>query len=239
MNSGPVTITIDGPAGVGKTTLARGLARRLEIAYLDTGAMYRAAAWMLGPPAAEMQEDELACRLDSMRFALKGSGPDSRLLLGDRAIEDQVRTEEVGLLASSIAALKVVRDYMKKSQQKMGRETSLVAEGRDMGTVVFPDASCKFFLQADPGIRAARRCKQLQEMGREADEKQILEQMRLRDAQDRDRAIAPLVPAPDALRIDTGSLTPEEILDQMAAIFADKEVRGQKSEVRGQRLNRL
>jgi len=239
LSTGPVTITIDGPAGVGKTTLARGLSRRLQIAYLDTGAMYRAAAWMLGPSAAEMQEEELAKRLDGMRFTLKGAGPDSCLLLEDRVIGDQVRTEEVGMLASSIAALKVVREYMKKSQQKMGRETSLVAEGRDMGTVVFPDASCKFFLQADAGVRAARRCRQLQEMGREADEEQIMEQMRRRDTQDSKRAIAPLVPAPDAVSIDTGSLTPEEILDRMAAIFADKEVRSQKSEVRGQRLNRL
>ncbi len=227
MSSGPVTITIDGPAGVGKTTLARGLARRLEIAYLDTGAMYRAAAWMLGPSAAEMQEDELACSLDSMRFTLRGAGPDSRLLLEDRVIGDQVRTEEVGLLASSIAALKVVREYMKESQQKIGLETSLVAEGRDMGTVVFPGAAYKFFLQADPGIRAARRCKQLQEMGREADEKQILEQMRRRDAQDSQRAIAPLVPAPDAVRIDTGSLTPDEILEQMTALVKIQDIPGQ------------
>ncbi|WP_291319941.1 (d)CMP kinase [Desulfonatronospira sp.] len=230
MSTAPVIITIDGPAGVGKTTLAKGLARRLQIAYLDTGAMYRAAAWMLGPSGAEMQEDELASRLASMRFTLKGAGPESCLLLEDRVIGDQVRTEEVGLLASSIAALGLVREYMKKSQQKIGREISLVAEGRDMGTVVFPGAPYKFFLQADPVIRAARRCRQLQELGQDADEKRILEQMRRRDSQDSQRAIAPLVPASDAVSIDTGSLTPEEILDRMEAIFADKEVRSQRSE---------
>ncbi|WP_291322120.1 (d)CMP kinase [Desulfonatronospira sp.] len=218
MNSKPVTITIDGPAGVGKTTLATGLARILKTAYLDTGAMYRAAAWVLGPQAVDIPEKEIARRLENMRFALRGIGPESCLILDGSIIGEQVRTEEVGLLASSIAALHVVREYMKRAQQHIGSQTSLVAEGRDMGTVVFPNAAYKFFLLADPGIRAARRCRQLQEMGLDADEKQILEQMQRRDAQDQGRAIAPLTPAPDAVHIDTGSHTPQEILEKMAAM---------------------
>ncbi len=220
MNSRHTIITIDGPAGAGKTTLARALAEQLNMAYLDTGAMYRAAAWMLGPAALQLQENELGARLNSMRFRLEGPGKNSRLLLDDKMIGDQVRTEETGLLASTLARLAVVRTFMKKAQQQMGRETSLVAEGRDMGSVVFPEADYKFYLLADPVIRADRRYRQLKEMGCEMDTRHILEQMRLRDEQDQNRTIAPLRPANDAVHIDTGGLTPEQVLKKMTAIIS-------------------
>ena len=214
-------ITIDGPAGVGKTTLAKALSQSLKIAYLDTGAMFRAAAWIIGPDVLSVHEDELDFRLKVMHFRIQGTGPGSCLMLEGQPISDQVRTEEIGMLASRLAELRVVREFMKKSQQQIGKEISLVAEGRDMGSVVFPDADYKFYLQADPEIRAARRYGQFRELGLKADKDKILKQIQKRDAQDENRAIAPLKPAHDAVRIDTGKHDPKEILERMLQIIGN------------------
>ncbi len=219
-----IIITLDGPGGVGKTTLAQGLAEKLGIPYLDTGAMFRAAAWMLGQSALDMEEQALRSSLLPLRFELKGSGKNSYLLLQGEVIGDQVRTEEMGFLASSLAKTEAVRNTLKEAQRLLGRDTSLVAEGRDMGSVVFPEAGCKFYLQASPEIRAERRYKQLKEMGRDADMQNLLEQIQQRDFQDQNRELAPLRPAPDAVHLDTGHLTPEEILDRMVAMVKSMEV---------------
>jgi len=202
----PTIVTLDGPAGVGKTTLAKRVAKALGVAYLDTGAMFRGAALVLGQSAKDLPEDELEMRLTQFRFSLAGSGPDSTVCLNGRELGDEIRTEAVGMLASNLAVLPKVRTALKKAQQAMGKHQSLVAEGRDMGTVVFPDAGHKFFLDAAPEVRADRRLKQLKEMGQEADYDAILQGIRERDAQDRGRAVAPLVPAEDARVIDTGGL---------------------------------
>ncbi len=214
-------ITIDGPAGVGKTTLAKALAQSLKIAYLDTGAMFRAAAWILGPDVLSLRESELALRLKDLHFRIQGTGAGCCLMLEGQPISDQVRTEETGMLASRLAGLQVVREFMKKSQQQMGKEISLVAEGRDMGSVVFLDADYKFYFQADPKIRAARRYAQLRELGLKPDKEKILMQIRQRDAQDENRAIAPLKPAADAVHIDTGGHDPKEILERMLQIIGN------------------
>lgn len=202
----PLIVTLDGPAGVGKTTLAKRVADALGLAYLDTGAMFRATALALGDGAKDLPEPELEKRLATLRFTLSGAGSASVLALNGTAIGDEIRTERVGMMASNVAVLPTVRTFLKHAQQEVGHATSLVVEGRDMGTVVFPEAAHKIFLDAAPEIRAERRCKQLAALGKPADLAETTEQIRARDHQDRGRAIAPLRPAEDAAIIDTGPL---------------------------------
>lgn len=215
MHNPPMIITIDGPAGVGKTTVARQAAAALKIAYLDTGAMFRAVGWMLGPREDERDPGRIAALLAGICFSLEGSGWDSCLILNGKGLGPEIRTEEVGMWASNVGKLEIVRNFLKKEQQKIGAFTSLVAEGRDMGSVVFPDAPCKFFLDASAEIRAGRRQTQLESMGIQSDYSTILDQIKKRDDQDRNRAIAPLKPAPDAFIIDTGSLSPDDVLKKI------------------------
>lgn len=211
--STPRIVTLDGPAGVGKTTLAKRTADALGVAYLDTGAMFRTTAMTLGDGAHELPEDELDAKLADIAFTLSGTGADSTLSVNDTPIGDEIRTEEVAMLASKIATVPAVRAFLKAAQQAVGATTSLVAEGRDMGTVVFPEASCKIFLDAAPEIRAQRRVLQLEEMGKTADLATITQQIKARDDQDRNRAVAPLKPADDAHIIDTGPLTIDGVFD--------------------------
>ena len=211
------TVTLDGPAGVGKTTLARRTARSLGVAYLDTGAMFRATAWRLGVDSWEWSEDRLAEALESLGFTLEGEGEDSRLLLNGAPLTEAIRTETVGMWASNLATLPVVRTFQKKAQQAIGAEVSLVAEGRDMGTVVFPGARYKFFLDATPRERGRRRFEQLRSMGQEADLETIVQAIEERDRQDRGRKTAPLRPADDAVVIDTTELSIEKVFDRIMA----------------------
>ena len=210
-----LVITLDGPGGVGKTTLAKRLAQHLGIAYLDTGAMFRATALKLGPGAWDRSEHELGKKLENLAFTLAGTGQDSRLYVNNTPVGDEIRTETVAMWASNIATLPVVRTFQKKAQRAIGAGTSLVCEGRDMGTVVFPDAKYKFFLEASPEIRAERRYKQLLEMGQKADLKEITAKLKARDRQDTNRAEAPLKPAKDALVIDTGGLSIDQVFDRI------------------------
>jgi cytidylate kinase len=204
-------VTLDGPAGVGKTTLARRVAKAVGVAYLDTGAMFRSVAWELGDGSWEWEEEELRTRLQELTFDLKGQGEDSTLLLNGNPLDTAIRSEKAGLWASNVATLGVVREFLKSAQQAIGHDVSLVAEGRDMGTVVFPRATDKFFLDASIEERARRRYLQLQGQGEEADLDEIALQIRIRDAQDRNRPIAPLCAADDAVTVDTTGIGVEEV----------------------------
>ncbi|MEF2232120.1 MAG: (d)CMP kinase [Pseudodesulfovibrio sp.] len=208
-------VTIDGPAGVGKSTMAKRLARALGIPYLDTGAMFRAVARKLGEGAWLWDEARLDAALSGFDFALSGIGGDSVLALNGTPIGDEIRTEQVGMWASNVATLPVVRACLKRAQQDLGARFSLVAEGRDMGTVVFPAARHKFFLDGSVEERARRRHRQLLELGKPADEAGLREQIARRDHQDRNRAEAPLKAADDAVRIDTTALTPDEVFEAL------------------------
>ena len=205
-------VTLDGPAGVGKTTLARRVAEGLGISYLDTGAMFRCMALKLGAGAETLPEEELRSRCTKWAFTLSGLGQQSTLFCNGEAVRGEVRTEAVGMLAARIATVPVVREILRATQRGIGEQSPLVAEGRDMGTVVFPDARFKFFLDADPEVRAMRRLHDLESRGQSADLTTLTEQIRQRDALDRNRAVAPLRPARDALIVDTSQLDIEGVL---------------------------
>lgn len=214
-------IAIDGPAGSGKTSLAHALAAKLGWPCLDTGAMFRFVALKLGPQALDMG-DLLLSRLRTLSFSLLGSGENSLLACNGAVAGPDLRREDIGKLASRLAAIPIVRESMRDSQQQLGRQGPLVAEGRDMGTVVFPHAPLKIFLDAKPATRALRRMRQLAESGVQADlatlEKDIIE----RDERDSKRAVAPLKPAPDAIVVDTDNLNADEVLAKILALACQK-----------------
>lgn len=205
-------VTLDGPAGVGKTTLAKSVADSLRIPYLDTGAMFRCLALRLGPEASQWPDETLRERCARWAFSLSGSGSGTTLLCNGVAVRDEVRTEEVGMLAAGLAAVPAVREALKEAQRAMGAARPLVAEGRDMGTVVFPTARFKFFLDAAPEVRALRRMRDLRDRGEQPDLTQLTDQIRKRDSMDRNRAVAPLRPAEDAVVVDTSRMDVQGVL---------------------------
>jgi CMP/dCMP kinase len=206
-------ITIDGPAGSGKSTVSRLLAARLGYLYLDTGAMYRAVALQAKRNSVDLEDREKIgglCRDLDLHFkTLDGA---TRLFLGAEDISAAIRSPEMDLLASAISAIKEVREAMTLLQRKMAGQGGVVAEGRDMGTVVFPDAEWKFFVDADPEVRAGRRYRERLERGEAVSREGVEKELRKRDDQDMTRALAPLVPAEDAILLDTTDLTVEEVV---------------------------
>ncbi|MBI9112029.1 (d)CMP kinase [Maridesulfovibrio ferrireducens] len=213
----PFIITIDGPAGVGKSTLAKRLADHFEIAYLDTGAMFRATAWKLGEGSWDWDSSKIETALKSFLFTLSGSGSNSVLSLNGTALTNDIRTETVGMWASNVAKIPAVRAFQKIAQREIGNTTSLIAEGRDMGSVIFPQAPCKFFLDADLEERARRRFSQLEEMGKPANLTELVEQIGARDDQDRNRKEAPLKAADDAIIVDTTKLDIDGVFKKLVA----------------------
>lgn len=210
-------ITLDGPAGVGKSTLAKRLAENFSVAYLDTGAMFRATAWKLGEGSWDWPAEKIAEALKEFSFTLSGEGQESVLHLNGVPLTNEIRTEQVGMWASNVAKIPEVRNFQKTAQREIGNTTSLVAEGRDMGTVIFPQAGFKFFLDAALEERARRRMLQLEEMGKEADFDLLVKQIRERDEQDRNRPVAPLKPAEDAVIVDTTKLDIDGVFELLVS----------------------
>lgn len=210
-------ITLDGPAGVGKSSLAQKVAEAFHLPYLDSGAMFRIIAHTLGKDGLEMNEGQLKSELEAFHFSVIGAGANSQMCNDEKPGGPEIRNEEVAKLASQYATLPVVREYLRNAQRRLGEKISLVCEGRDMGTDVFPHAICKFFLDATPEERARRRSRQLEEMGQTADYSTILDQIISRDAQDRNRKESPLRPARDAILIDTSDRNLEQVLEILLA----------------------
>jgi cytidylate kinase len=221
-----MVVTIDGPAGAGKTSVSKLLAQRLGYRYIDTGALYRGIALAaLEAGIASDNDKALAqlCRSLCLDFIKSPDG--LRLMLNGRDITDLIRKPQITMMASAVSARPVVRDYLLEIQRTMGAGKSVVLEGRDMGTVVFPDADMKFFLDADPKLRAKRRFVELKANDRHSIRLQDVEKdMQLRDKNDRSRAVAPLKPAKDAIRIDSTQLTIEQVVATMLGHITAKTV---------------
>lgn len=204
-------ITLDGPAGVGKTTLARLIAQDLGIPYMDTGAMFRFLALKLGEAGLNLPDEDLSVKARQWHFNLSGAGATTQLLANGAIIGPEIRTEQVSRLASAYGKSPAIREALLEAQRQLGEKSALAAEGRDLGTVVFPQAANKFFLDARPEVRAMRRWKELAAKGGTESLESIEQAIRERDWQDRHRQIAPLKPAQDAIIIDTSDLTIQQV----------------------------
>ena len=213
---GVPVITIDGPGGSGKGTLAGMLAARLGWHLLDSGALYRLLAFAAQNHGADLTNEEiltsLAAHLDVQFIPAVGDG-EQRIILEGEDVSRSIRTETVGAGASRVAALPTVRQALLARQKAFCETPGLVADGRDMGTVVFPDAPLKIFLTASPEIRAERRYRQLLEKGETANLAGLLDEINARDERDMNRSIAPLRPAEDAILIDSSHMSIENVLE--------------------------
>jgi CMP/dCMP kinase len=205
-------VTIDGPAGAGKSSAAKALARRLGFEFLDTGAMYRAVTLVaLHAGIDRRDQNALAGLLAGLHLEL----PTGQVLLNNEDVTKAIRTGEVTAASGEIADSPVVRRQLVQWQREIATGRDMVCEGRDQGTVVFPDAACKFFLVADPLERARRRQREMATRGEFLDLEEVLRSQEIRDRRDAARDLAPMVPAADAIRLDTTHYSPDQVVDLM------------------------
>ena len=216
------SVAIDGPAGAGKSTLARRLAQRLGFLYVDTGAIYRTVG--LYTLRNRLAPEEVVPMLEKLDIRMEyDSGGVQRMRLNGEDVSEAIRVHEVSQRASQVAALPEVRAVLLDFQRRQAREHSVVMDGRDIGTVVLPDADVKIFLTASPEVRAKRRLLELEQRGQPAQYEQILQDIQDRDRQDRNRAAAPLRQAEDAVLLDTSGLDLEQSLTQMLEIVSGRQ----------------
>lgn len=216
-------VAIDGPSGAGKSTLAKRLAKELGFIYLDTGAMYRALALKVLRRGVDLADDvTLAQLVGSTEIDLREDHGALKVLLDGMDVAAYIRTPEVSQMASKVSALQIVRARMLDLQRDMGRRGNVVAEGRDIGTVVFPEADVKIFLEASARERARRRCAELQAAGQRVDLDETLREIEERDKRDTERDLAPLRRADDALMIDSSSVGADEVAARVLAYIKMK-----------------
>ena len=211
-------IAIDGPAGVGKSTVAKLLAARLGCLYLDTGALYRAIAWKVLHEQVEPADHAgVAGLLDATSIHMQFQNGSMQVLVDGRDITGELRSPELTSAASIVSTIPRVREWLLPVQRQIGQRGSVVAEGRDIGTKVFPFAPLKFFLDADATVRAERRHRELVAAGHREALETTYKDLSGRDMRDRNRSVAPLIPAADARPIDTSTLNVEQVVEQMMA----------------------
>lgn len=220
-------VAIDGPAGAGKSTVAKAIAARLGYTYLDSGALYRAVAWKaLTTGTDPTSPGAMKGLCEETRLVVTSTaGGGLKIEVDGRTLFNEIRTPEVSRAASQVAALTEVRAWLLPTQQALARQTGvrgIVAEGRDIGTRIFPDAHAKFFLEAAPSERARRRHGDFVTAGRSADLAEIQREIEARDGRDRTRADAPLVAASDAEVVDTTNLSVEQVVTRLLRVIADK-----------------
>jgi cytidylate kinase len=222
-------VTIDGPSGAGKSTISKLLAANLNYTYLDTGAMYRVVGLRVERSGLDLEAEnagkKLVQLLDTLDMALAAGeeGQETRAFLDGEDVSDAIRTPELAMVASRVSAEPEVRKKLTEMQRAIGSRGAIVAEGRDMGTVVFPEAKYKFFLDATPEERARRRQKQLQEKGQKVEFEKLVAQIQKRDRDDSSRSLAPLQPAADAVVIDSSQMSIDEVVSFMLKAVRRKE----------------
>lgn len=219
-----LSIAIDGPAGAGKSTVARRLAQELGCRYVDTGAIYRTVAYFLSLLGISPKDSDGVRRyIDEVTVAIEYDAQGAQhMLMNGMDVTSEIRTQEIGQKASLVSANPAVREMLLDMQRDTARKYNVVMDGRDIGTVVLPQADVKFFLTASAEVRAERRCKELLEKGQKAEYHEVLQEIRKRDDQDTHRAIAPLKQAPDAVKVDSSHMTIEEVLETMKRVVQKK-----------------
>ena len=219
-----MVVAIDGPSGAGKSTVARRLAERLGYLYIDTGAMFRAVALAVKRAGVSLDDEEAlaaVCRNLEISFARNDGG--YRVLANGEDVSESIRTPEISLLTSRISTRRAVREVLLHEQRRMGRAGNVVLEGRDIGSVVFPDADVKFFLSASAEERGRRRFLELKAKGEDVSLEKTIAEVAARDSRDEQREHAPLCRAADALLIDSTGISIEEVLGQMERMVRERE----------------
>lgn len=221
----PLIVAIDGPAGAGKSTVSKLLARRLGLSFVDTGALYRAVALSARRQGISATDDTaLGALLGRIRISFKATGEENRVFLDGEDVSAEIRTPDISLLASAVSARPVVREGLLGLQRRLALEAPVgaVLEGRDIGTVVFPDADLKFFLEASPDVRARRRYEELFQKGSESTLDAVLSDQIKRDRDDASRAVAPLKPAEDAVRVDSSGTPLSEVVQRLERVIRER-----------------
>ena len=217
-----ISIAIDGPAGAGKSTIARAAANRFGILYVDTGALYRTIALSVVRQGASPEEEAaVIAALSDTRVELGFVNGEQRVYLNGEDVSALIRTPEISMSASRVSAIPAVRAFLLDLQRSLAEKHDLLMDGRDIGTVVLPNAALKIFLTASSKVRALRRVRQLEEQGMTVDFEETLREIEKRDENDRTRAIAPLKQAEDAILLDTSEMTLEESIDALCARIAE------------------
>jgi cytidylate kinase len=216
-------IAIDGPSGAGKSSLAKELARRLSLAYVDTGALYRTVGLYASRTVGDVKDaDAVAASLDGCEVSIRFIDGDQHVFLGDEDVSGLIRTPEASMNASAVSAQPKVREFLLGVQKDMAKKDGVIMDGRDIGTVIMPDADCKMFVFASAKARAERRYKELIEKGQDVCFDDVLADIEKRDKNDRERDIAPCVPADDAILLDNSEINFEQTVDAALKIIAEK-----------------
>ncbi|MBR5797762.1 MAG: (d)CMP kinase [Clostridia bacterium] len=216
-----IQIAIDGPSGAGKSTVAKALAKKLGIVYVDTGALYRTVGYAAIERGVGTKDAEgLAAMLPDIHVDVKYEDGVQCVYLNGENLGDRIRRPEISMAASDVSSVPVVRAFLLDTQRDIARRNSVVMDGRDIGTVILPDADVKVFMVASAEARALRRTKELEEKGMPANYEDVLREMKERDAQDSGRAIAPAIPAPDAVHLDNSGMSVEESVQAVIDLIA-------------------
>ena len=215
-------VAIDGPAGAGKSTVSKEIAKRLGIIYVDTGAMYRAAALYAIEKGITINEENMKKCFDDIEIDIKYDDRGQRVILNGRDVSERIREKDVSIGASDIAVIPVVRLKLVDIQRKLAKKTSVIMDGRDIGTYVLPDAEVKIYLTASSEERAKRRCLEFEEKGMSADFEEVKRDIEYRDYQDSHREFAPLKKAEDADLIDCSDMGFEEVVEHIIGIINDR-----------------
>lgn len=218
-----INIAIDGPAGAGKSTIAKTVSKNLSYIYVDTGALYRTIGLnVLRQGKDTKKPDEVVSTLADAKVSLRFVDGEQRVFLGEEDVSEAIRQNEVSMAASNVSSIPAVREFLFDLQRNIASENNCIMDGRDIGTVVLPDAKIKIYLTASAEARADRRFKELTEKGQSVDYNVILEEIKKRDYQDMNREIAPLKKAEDAVLVDTTELNLQESIDYIVKVIKER-----------------